>query len=59
MIAHININKNVLFFRWRKLNISIVFMKQPYISVPKEVRLKSILYPMMKIYNRGQYNKLL
>ena len=30
-----------LFIRGRKLNISIVFITQPYFSVPKNIRLNS------------------
>ena len=43
MIADINSNKKFLaiikelFFRCRKLNISLVFITQSYFSVPKEV----------------------
>ena len=43
MIADINSNKKLLaiikelFFRCRKLNISLVFFTQSYFSVPKEV----------------------
>ena len=33
-----------LFIRYRKLNISLVFVTQSYFSVPKEVRLNSIHY---------------
>ena len=44
MVADINTNKKYqviskdLFFRCRKLNISLVFITQSHISVPKEVR---------------------
>ena len=41
-----------LFIRCRKLNISLVFITQSYLSVPKDVRLNSTLYLMMKINNR-------
>ena len=47
MIADIMTNKRFQartkeqFFRWRKLNISLVFITQSYFSVPKEVRLNS------------------
>ena len=33
-----------LFIRYRKLNISLVFITQSYFSVPKDVRLNSIHY---------------
>ena len=41
-----------LFIRCRKLNISLVFITQPYFSVPKDVRLNSTHYLIMKINNR-------
>ena len=47
MIADIMTNKRFqarikeLFIRCRKLNISLVFITQPYFSVPKDVRLNA------------------
>ena len=41
-----------LFIRCRKLNISLVFITQPYFSVPKEFRLNSTHYLIMKINSR-------
>ena len=41
-----------LFIRCRKLNISLVFIAQSYFSVPKDVRLNSTHYLIMKISNR-------
>ena len=58
MIANIMTNRRFqaitkeLFIRCRKLNISLVFITQSYLSVPKDVRLNSTLYLMMKINNR-------
>ena len=49
MIADIMSNKNIqavvkeLFIRCRKLNISLVFITQFYFSVPKDVRLNSMI----------------
>ena len=40
-----------LFIRCRKLNIYLVFITQSDFSVPKEIRLNSIHYLMMKINN--------
>ena len=40
-----------LFIRCRKMNISLVFITQSYFSVPKEVRLNSTRYLIMKIHN--------
>ena len=57
MIADIMTNKRFqaiikeLFIRCRKLNISLVFITQSYFSVPKEVRLNSTHYLIMKIHN--------
>ena len=45
------INKE-LFIRCRKLNISLIFIIQPYFSVMKEARLNSTHYLMMKIYKK-------
>ena len=58
MIADIMSNKKFqaiikeLFIRCRKLNISLVFITQPYFSVPKDVRLNSTHYLIIKINNR-------
>ena len=40
-----------LFVRGRKLNISIVFITQSYFKVPKDVRLNSTHFFIMKISN--------
>ena len=58
MIADIMGNKKFqaiikeLFIRCRKLNISLVFITQSYFSVPKDVRLNSTHYLIMKINNK-------
>ena len=60
MIADmINNNKlnpivTVLFIRGRKLNISIVFIRQSYFKVPKDVRLNSTHFFIMKIPNKRE-----
>ena len=41
-----------LFIRCRKLNIPLLLMTQSYFSVPKEVRLNSTHYLIMRIYNK-------
>ena len=57
MIVDIMTNKRFqarikeLFIRCRKLNISIVFITQPYFFVPKDVKLNSTHYLIMKIKN--------
>ena len=43
---------NELFIRWRKLNISLVFITQFYFYVLKDVRLNSTRYLIMKIKNK-------
>ena len=58
MIADIVRNKKFqsvikeLFIRCRKLNVSLLFITQSYFSVPKDVRLNSMHYLIMKINNR-------
>ena len=39
------------FIRGRKLNISLVFIKQSYFALPKRIRLNSTHYFLMKIPN--------
>ena len=47
-----------MFIRCRKLNISLVFITQSYFSVPKEVRLNSTHYLIMKIDNRRELQNI-
>ena len=60
MIADIMTNKKFqviikeLFIRCRKLNISLVFITQPDFFVPKEVRLNSTHYLIMKIHSKRE-----
>ena len=64
MIADIMTNKKFqaiikeLFIRCRKLNISLVFITQSYFSVPKDVRLNSTHYFIMKINNRRELQNI-
>ena len=64
MIAHIMDNKKCqaiikeLFIRCRKLNISLVFITQSYFSVPKDVRLNSAHYLIMKINNKTELENI-
>ena len=44
--------------RCRKLNISLVFITQSYFSVPKDVRLNSRHYLIMKINNRKELQNI-
>ena len=47
-----------LFIRCRKLNISHVFITQSYFNVPKNFRLSSTHYLLMKIYNRKELQNI-
>ena len=47
-----------LFVRGRKLNISFVFITQSYFSVPKNIRLNSTHYFIMKIPSKRELQKL-
>ena len=57
MIADMLSNKRLnpivtqLFIRGRKQNIYLVFLKQSYFAVPKNTRLNSTHYFVMKIRN--------
>ena len=59
MIADMLSNKKLnpivteLFIRGRKLNISLAFITQSYTAVPRNIRLSSILYFIMKIQSKG------
>ena len=64
MIVDIMINIKIqaiikeLFIRSRKLNISLIFITQSYFSVPKDVRLNSTHYLIMKINNKREFQIL-
>ena len=64
MIANIMINKRFqaiikkLFIRCRKLNISLVFITQSYFSVPKDVRLNTMHYFIMKINSNRELQNI-
>ena len=64
MIADITTNKKFqslikeLFIKFRKLNISLVFITQPYFSVPKDARLNSTHYLIMKINNKRELQNI-
>ena len=42
----------------RKINISLVFITQSYFSVPKEVRLNSMHYLIMKINDKRELQNI-
>ena len=64
MIADMINNKKLnaivteLFIRGRKLNISIVFITQSYFKVPKDVRLNSTHFFIMKIPSKRELQKI-
>ena len=64
MIADIINNKKLnpivteLFIRGRKLCISIVFITQSYFKVPKDVRLNSAHFFIMKIPNKRELQQI-
>ena len=47
-----------LFIRCRKLNISIVFITQSYFRTPKDARLNSTHYILMKTYNKKELKSI-
>ena len=64
MIADIMTNKEFqaiikeLFIRCRKVNISLLFITQSYFSVPKDVKLNSTHYLIMKISKRKELQNI-
>ena len=64
MIADMINNKKLnpivteLFIRGRKLNISVVFITQSYFKVPKDVRLNSTHFFIMKIPNKRELQQI-
>ena len=59
MLSNIKLNPTVtkLFITGRKLNISLVFITQSYFAVPKNIRLNSAHYFVIKIPNEREFNK--
>ena len=47
-----------LFIRDRKLNISLVFITQSYFALPKNIRLNSSHYFIMKIQNKQERQQI-
>ena len=64
MIADIMTNKKFqsiikeLFIRCRKINISLVFITLSHFSVPKDIRLNSTHYFIMKINNKRELQNI-
>ena len=64
MIADIEYNKDFiriikeLFYRARKINVSIVFITQSYFRALKDARLNSTHYIIMKISNKKELKRI-
>ena len=64
MISDTEYNNNLkkiikkLFFRGRKINVSIVFITQSYFRALKDARLNSTHYILMKINNKNELKKI-
>ena len=64
MIADIEYNKNFkriikeIFYRARKINVSIVFITQSYFRALKDARLNSTHYILMKIGNKKELKRI-
>ena len=64
MTADIEYNKNFkriikeLFYRARKINVSTVFITQPYFRALKDARLNSMHYILMKIGNKKELKSI-
>ena len=64
MIADIEYNKNFkkiikeLFYRARKINISVVFIMQSYFRALEDARLNSMHYILMKIVNKKELKSI-
>ena len=64
MISHVMSNKKSqqvlkeLFIRCRKLNISLCFLTQSYLSVPKDVRLNCTHYIIFKLNSKRELQNI-
>ena len=64
MIADIEYNKNFkriikeIFYRARKINVSVVFITQSYFRALKDARLSSTHYILMKIGNKKELKRI-
>ena len=60
MLSNKKLNPEVteLFIRGRKLNISLVFITQPYFSVLKSVRVTTTHYFILKIPNKRELQQV-
>ena len=55
---NLNSTVNELFIRGRKPNISLVFITQSYFKVPKDVRLNTTHFFIMKIPNKRELQQI-
>ena len=64
MIADVINNKKLksimteLFIRGKKENVSLIFVTQSYFKVPKDVRLNSTHFCIMKILNKRELQQI-
>ena len=60
MLSNKKVNPIVteFFIRGRKLNTSLAFVTQSYFAVPKNIRLNSTLYFVMKIPNKRELQQI-
>ena len=60
MLSDKKLNPTVttLFIRGRKLNISFLFISQSYLNLPKNIRLSSMDYSIMKLQTNESSKKL-
>ena len=60
LLTNENCNRIVteLFIRGRKVNISLIYITQYYFAVPKNIRLSSMHYFIMKIKNKREIQEV-
>ena len=58
LIKKLNSIVTQLFIKGRKLNISLVFITQSYFAVPKNIRLNSTRYFVMKIPHKRELQQI-
>ena len=57
-IKKLNLKVTGLLIRGRKLNIPFVFITQSYFAVPKNIRIKSTHYFIIKIPNKRELQQI-
>ena len=60
MLSNKNFNPIVteLFIRCRKLNIYLIYIMQSYFAIPKNIRVNSTHYFIMKIANKQELQQI-